>query len=277
MQIKPIFALLIISLLANWASQPKTRGARFFGTLTTEQGNTFTVKNITAGPDKKIEAIPVYEKPQKPDAFVKRDENHITLNVDPKKELAIIYLDLDKIMQVSVPHPHSVWTYKAEKGSREYEYLEIAITEKSKPSQSEPTSPQPPSPTTYLIEKNIHLYCDRVGDGITEKMKVQLPAIKQLIIEGYIHESTSEQDSCPKNPVVECNKPQPTPKTPTIELTPSPQTSPAAALEHGFRQKASSDTTKLCYQSLHPTTTDNAMTTPSKKTKHKKRSGTIRL
>ena len=104
MSIKPIgIATVAICLLANWASQPEKNGAQFFGTLETRQGNNFKVNNIVVGDSKKTEVIPVYEKPKNPDSFTKTDPTHITLNIDPKSgDLAIIYLNLDKITAINV-------------------------------------------------------------------------------------------------------------------------------------------------------------------------------
>lgn len=173
-------ALCTAILLINWASQPEKNGAQFFGTLVTHQDNTFRINNITIGYDKKTAAIPIYEKPQKPSAFTILNDTHISLNIDPTKDLAIINLDLDKVAHMSIPHPLVVWTYKKEKGSREHFYVEIAITTKSNPVLDAPNLT-----TSYLIEQDIQLQCDRIDNAQPEKMSVKLPAIKTLSIEGY--------------------------------------------------------------------------------------------
>lgn len=172
--------LVTALLLINWASQPEKNGAQFFGTLVTHQDNTFKVTNITIGYDKKTAAIPIYEKPQKADSFTRINDTLITLNIDPAKDLAIIDLDLDKIFQISVPKPHEVWMYKKEKGSREHSYIEITITTKNPP-----LSDVTRTTTSYLVEQDIQLHCDRIDNAQPEKMNVKLPAIKILTIEGY--------------------------------------------------------------------------------------------
>lgn len=184
MYIKPIgIAITAILLLANWASQPEKNGAQFFGKLITRPGNSFDVNNIVIGDGKRTDSIPVYEKPKNSGSFTKVDPTHIELSANPREgNLAIIYLSLDKITAINVPHPDEVWTYKnkKEKTSREFSYIEIAVTEKKTA-----TTDSAPA-TAYLIEQETHIYCDRIGDKTPEKMKVKLAAVDSLSIDGYL-------------------------------------------------------------------------------------------
>jgi|GEM_PF-3208315 len=206
MSTKPInnnsitIALLSLFLLGNWTSQPNKQGAQFFGTLVTRPGNTFCVHNITIGSDKKTKAIPVYEKPKDTTMFNRVDNHHYMLSVDPKSSLATIYLDLDKVSQITISNPnHILWTYKNNKGYRQYSYIEIEVTEKAfssgNLSSTSSTESKKTTSERYLIELDTYIACTRIDGKAPEKMKVQLPAVRYLTIEGYVSEREEHDQS----------------------------------------------------------------------------------
>lgn len=180
--------LVIISLLANWSTQPGDKTS-FFGEITTRQGNILKLTNIRVGKDRAyalIKQIPVYEKPiehANPTPITGTNNQEIVLTVEPETQLYKKFIDLNEIAEVSIPEPETIWTYKKEKVYGKLEYIEVIVS-------------KPGSTAHYLIDRKMKLF----GDAIQEKQpesdkpfpqkgpeesEVPLPAIKQVRIQGY--------------------------------------------------------------------------------------------
>jgi hypothetical protein len=177
-------AITAICLLINWASPTaQSEGAQFYGILTTREGNTYKVKTLSVGDEKKTKQIAFYERPRKRVRLQKTSnqsvENKLQLCVDPMRALAVTYLDLNEISRFEVPRPDETWVYKAENGSREVEYTEVVIE----------TSGKQKKQTRYLIPSGTKVYCSRIDGDTSEEMKVQLPAIKTITVKGFYYKT----------------------------------------------------------------------------------------
>ncbi len=171
----PIFiATLTVLILINWATPPPKDGAIFYGTLTTQQDNTFKVDEISIGKAKKTKQIPMYERPKKK-GKIQKNGNKIMLIINPKTDLAITYIDLNEVSEINIPKPDEKWVYKKEKGYREIEYIEIVVISKNIRKTK----------NRYLIKRDTDVYCSGINEAGKEEKKVPLAAINRLIIDGY--------------------------------------------------------------------------------------------
>jgi len=158
-------ALLSISLtnLYGWKSA-ETKGTDpiFFGTLSTQEGNTFYVTNVSIGTSREgIDKVVLYEKPKN---LAGKEGNALPIN--PHEDLTTTTLELMKVSKITVPEPHTLWTWTNSESKRAvkltYEFIELVVTWRSGSSSS------------YLLElgpidtKNpVKIFCDVIDKQMT--------------------------------------------------------------------------------------------------------------
>jgi hypothetical protein len=178
------FILLISSLsfipLHAWKSE-ETKGDRpiFLGTLTTQEGNTFNVTNITIGRNHTDHAkIILYEKPQN----LAPSEKGNIIPVNPLVDLTTAVLELQKISQITVPEPHVIWKWIKDESKRSsklaYEYIEIMVTWRSG------------STVSYLLElgpentrRPLKIFCDVIDkkmEGVKQEGTILCQQIQKI-------------------------------------------------------------------------------------------------
>jgi hypothetical protein len=195
-----LLAPLIVSAteLAAWKStEVKGEQPVFFGTLTTQEGNSFNVTNVTIGHTYDThEKVLLYEKPKS----LAPSANGTIITVNPSEDLTTTTLELQKIQSLRVPEPHTIWIWTNSESKRPvkttYEFIEVIVQWRSG------------STTHYLLElgaqdsKNpIKIFCDVIDKkmtgirqegtlfcpGITKtelhKKGAPFPAIKELLLE----------------------------------------------------------------------------------------------
>ena len=221
----------------------------FFGKLTSQEGNTFNVTNITIGRSKAGgRVITMYEMPQVPGSTAGKDRIKIPGN--PHHDLTTTELDLIKVKKIGVPNPRTSWIWeKPQAESRapsiRFEFIELSVTWKNNQT------------TSYLLElgtenttKPIKIFCDTTGDkpisfapgdskpmfceGVqsTELRKTgaPFPSIKELIIEGYCYEAPANGNNVGrlKQPEAPAPAPEPAviPEPEPIQSTPQIEPEP---------------------------------------------------
>lgn len=183
-----LLGCLTILFCANFGSQESSDNGNkpavnFYGTLTTWQGQEFSVENILLG--KRYNKIPVYEIQPITDAQKKQDRE---FEHDPRDGI-ITKLDLAEIATLSIPDPSKIYTFQKRKNSRIVEYLEIVIA-----SNDDKKTEQ-----HYLIDLGRKLTCDQINQAGPIEKDVPLKAIKKLTIQGYRSRDESDNDKKCKN------------------------------------------------------------------------------
>ncbi len=175
-----IITIVGAATLINWrGAEPTIDGnlkhkVNFSGTLTTHQGATYDVDNISF--DRKYKQITMYDKPSehpKPIFNKESKSQEIQLNVNPFKDYIATKIDLSETGKIQVPSPGTIWVYQKKKKHRKLKFTEVIVISKSNTKHH------------YLLERKTKVYCDEIdAAGPVEKI-VPLPAIKSLKIDGY--------------------------------------------------------------------------------------------
>ncbi len=175
-----MFVTLALSSTAHAWKSTEAQGERpiFFGVLTSQEGNVFTVTNISVGRSASSrDKIMLYEMPKDMKASAKGN----VIPVNPDEDLTTAQLELLKIKKFEVPHPHSLWTWKNPDSKRAVsiprEYIEVVITWRSG------------SAVHYLLElgpedtrRPVKIYCDVVDkpiQGIRQDGTLFCPGLKK--------------------------------------------------------------------------------------------------
>lgn len=186
--IKPLPLLLIAScvLFINWSTQETISGGskptiNFYGKLKTQQGNAYSIENITV--DHLFKQIPLYEVPT-PASLEAQDETKNGQNNDKQTGIRlatspingiITKIDLSETSEIRVLEPEKVYFFQRKKGYRTLEFIEIEII----------SADQEKTKHTYLIEADRKIYCDEINPAGPIEKEVPVQAIKSLEIEGY--------------------------------------------------------------------------------------------
>lgn len=165
-------------IVINWGQNNSVEGRtkhklNFFGTVTTVQGKTFPVENISIA--RMYQNIPVYDVPTKTDS---KELAH-----DPRKGI-VTKLDLGEISRLSVSDPNTLWIYKKRKGLREVEYIQITVISKD-PQETK---------RNYLIEVNRKLLCDEKNQAGPLEKVIPLTALDTLTIDGYRYRDDKKEN-----------------------------------------------------------------------------------
>ncbi len=178
-----LVVFLLMSLgatsLHGWKStEVKGEQPIFFGTLTTQESNTFYATNISIGRSRTAhDKIVLYEKPKNLAPTAKG--NVITVN--PAEDLTTAALELQKISKIEVPEAHTIWTWTNTETKRPvkmtYEYIELIITWRSG------------SSIHYLLElgtegtrRPVKIFCDVIDEkmaGFRQDGTLFCPGIKK--------------------------------------------------------------------------------------------------
>jgi hypothetical protein len=128
-----IFVLLAIASPAHAWKGTEANGERpiFFGTLTSQEGNVFTVTNVTVGRSASArDKVMLYEMPK---SLKESTDNKIAKN--PDEDLTTAQFELLKIKKIEVPHPSVLWKWYDPESKRAtpmaQEYIEVVITWRS--------------------------------------------------------------------------------------------------------------------------------------------------
>lgn len=156
--------LMTAPFLYAWKS-PETKGEQpiFFGTLTTQEDNSFFVTNVTIGRSSTdFSKIVLYEKPKD---LAPSEEGYL-ISVNPSEDLTTVILELQKIKKIEVPEPNIIWTWSNAESKRSvkmtYEYIELIVTWQSG------------SAVPYLLElgaqdtrRPVKIFCDVIDKQVT--------------------------------------------------------------------------------------------------------------
>ena len=128
-----IFILLIIASPAHAWKGTEANGEQpiFFGTLTSQEGNVFTVTNIAIGRSASTkDKVMLYEMPRS-----LKESVDYTISKNPDEDLTTALLELSKIKKITVPHPNVLWKWYDPESKRAtpvaQEYIEVVITWRS--------------------------------------------------------------------------------------------------------------------------------------------------
>jgi len=160
----------------------------FSGTLTTHQGQEYTVNNISI--DTKYQQIPMYGTPfnhEKPVLNNETKQQEIKLTTNPADDLTKI--DLSEIHQINVPNPNLIWYFQKKERFPRQEFIEVEIITKSSTKRS------------YLLDPKTPVYCDEIDSAGPQEKTVRLSALKTLTIAGYSYRDTSKDK---KNELSSC-------------------------------------------------------------------------
>lgn len=125
-----LILLATFSPLHGWkGTEANGEQPTFFGTLTSQEGNVFTVTNVTVGRSASSrDKIMLYEMPKSLKASAKGN----IISVNPSEDLTTAQLELLKIKKIEVPHPQVTWKWKNPESKRATtvakEYIEVIIT-----------------------------------------------------------------------------------------------------------------------------------------------------
>ncbi len=192
-----LISMTISSSMYGWKSA-ETKGEQpiFFGTLTTQEGNTFYVTHISIGRSRNgSDKIVLYEKPKNLTSSEKG--NNITVN--PAEDLTTTTLELQKISKIAVPAPHTLWTWTNEQTKRPikmtYEYIELTVSWRSGSTSSYLLELGPLDTKTPIkifcdvidkqmtgVRQNGTLFCPGITQTDLRKKGAPFQAIKELIV-----------------------------------------------------------------------------------------------
>lgn len=176
-----MFITLALTPTAHAWKSTEAQGERpiFFGVLTSQEGNVFSVTNISVGRSASTrDKIILYEMPKDMKASAKGN----VIPVNPDEDLTTAQLELLKIKKIVVPHPRTLWTWKDPDSKRSVsiprEYIEVVITWRSG------------SAVHYLLElgpedtrRPVKIYCDVVDkpiQGIRQDGTLFCPGLKKV-------------------------------------------------------------------------------------------------
>ncbi len=176
-----MFVTLALTQTAHAWKSTETQGERpiFFGVLTSQEGNIFSVTNISVGRSASAQIkIMLYEMPKTMKASAKGN----IIPVNPDEDLTTAQLELLKIKKFEVPHPRTLWTWKDPDSKRAVsiprEYIEVIITWRTG------------SAVHYLLElgpentkRPVKIYCDVVDkpiQGIRQDGTLFCPGLKKV-------------------------------------------------------------------------------------------------
>lgn len=246
-QVLVIIILCQMLVIKPWSGTEAT-GEKpvFFGKLTSQEGNTFNVTNISIGRSRAAgRAVRLYELPRISESMQGKDTIKIPGN--PHHDLTTTEFDLLKVKKVVVPSPQTSWIW--EKPSREdrapstrYEFIQLDVTWKGDQTGS------------YLLELGaehttnpIKIFCDSTGNamisapaldggpmfctGVNQaelrKKGAPFPSIKELVVEGYCYEAPANGSGTvglvkPKDvPLMAPAKQEPVQSTPDLDIQPA--------------------------------------------------------
>jgi hypothetical protein len=197
-----IYLFILISLLFSIDTiEPTSFGTstkdlkqpvNFSGTITTHQGQEYTVDNISI--NTQCKQIPMYDKPvnhAEPVVNNETKQQEIKLITNPADDLTKI--DLSEVSQINVPKPDILWYYQKKEKLPRQEFIEVEIITKSDTKRS------------YLLDPKTPIYCDELDAAGPQEKTIRLLAIKTIIIEGYTYRDTSKDkkdgsQKCPPCP-----------------------------------------------------------------------------
>ena len=174
-----ISSLSFVSLHAWKSSETKGEQPIFLGTLTTQEGNTFNVTNITIGRSRSgHDKIVLYEKPQN----LMPSEKGNVISVNPSVDLTTAILELQKIQKITVPESQVIWKWTKDDSKRSvklaYEYIEILVTWRSG------------STISYLLElgpentrRPLKIFCDVIDkkmEGVKQEGVILCQNIQKI-------------------------------------------------------------------------------------------------
>jgi len=117
-----------------------------------------------------------------PQEKIQKQKLHM-LKEDPKVSLIEFELDLVEVDEIRVPHPDETWVWQEGKGHRKVKFVEMTVISKGRQKTK----------SSYLIEKNKKIYCDKIDAAGPGEQKVPVMAIKSLKIEGYTDRDLEER------------------------------------------------------------------------------------
>lgn len=161
--VRPLLVVNSVVLLINWSGQDSSMqgtpkpAINFYGTV---QDNTktepFPAQNITIGGQ--YRQIPVHPLPQ---TDVKNPSYDPNINT--------VRLDFAEISKISVPNPHTKYTFK----NREYIMIEV----ESNDTQA--------TKNVYILELTKKLYCDQVNPAGPIERELSFEAVEMISFEGH--------------------------------------------------------------------------------------------
>ncbi len=156
--------IIACSFIVAWkGDEPKGEQPIFMGILESQEGNTFNVTNISIGFSRGAHTkISLYEMPKNISSKTSGD----ILTINPMEDLTTAQLELQKIKEITVPHPHRIykWLNSNEKlnTSLTKEFIQVGITWRSG------------STVEYLLElglekttKPLKIFCDAIDKPLT--------------------------------------------------------------------------------------------------------------
>ncbi len=188
--------LILIALTCNNIVQCTSFGSstkdikqpvNFSGKVTTHQGQQYIVDNISI--DNKYKDVIMYAKPtEHAQAVLNQDNQHleIKLNENPATDFAKDPYNLDKIKEIQVPSPNTIWYYQKKPNQQKMEYIEVVVITKSN------------TKSYHLLEHRAQIYCDEVDAAGSQEKIIPLTALQTLSIEGFTYRDTSKTTKeCP--------------------------------------------------------------------------------
>ena len=159
-----VAASLTVLSLYPWSSE-EAKGEQpiILGKLTTQEGNSYNVTNISIGKSRTDQSkVVLYEKPKD----LKPSDKGNVIPVNPAKTLTTTTLELQKIKIIQVPEPHRIWKWTNQESKRSvklaYDYIEVIVTWRSGGS------------VHYLLElgpenskRPLKIYCDVIDKKIS--------------------------------------------------------------------------------------------------------------
>lgn len=197
-----------ISSLSGWAGQEGTsdierkQKVNFFGTITTQQGNTLEIENLSI--NNRYQQILMYEKPMDVQVSTKAQSDdsggtvkkEVRLSSNPKDSALKDWIDLDQVIKIEVINPNEIWFYQKKDKSRKIYFIEVAVTKKNGSIKSllMKLENEPESDQSSADRDQIKFH--QVSDNKTEKMSLPLLGLKSLTIKGFCSRDTDTTPRC---------------------------------------------------------------------------------
>ena len=177
----------------------------FFGRLTSFEGNTFNVTNISIGRSRGGDrTVTLYEMPKQKTA----GKDKVLIDGNPYHDLTTTELDLLKVKKIEVPSPQTKWIWEKPKEEKRsptvsYEFIELVVTWKDNQKISyllelgteDTTKPlklfsdstgQKPIGTSKDSQRAV--FCTGIKATDLRKKGAPFPSIKELVIDGSCYQ-----------------------------------------------------------------------------------------
>ena len=202
-----LLAVLFSSaILLGWSGgEPVGEKPVFFGTLTSHEGHTFNVTNITIGRSRDGgRSVRVYEMPKKKS----NGQDRVVIAGNPYQDLTTTELDLLKVNKIVVPKPNVMWIWEKTSSDKRtpavsYSFIELIVTWKDNQTihyllelgTENTTKPlklfcdsTDDRPIAQISDQNKTVFCSGVRATELREKGAPFPAIKELSIEGHCYE-----------------------------------------------------------------------------------------